>query len=119
MHYRIEELSMEQCFKLKDLGFPQDTVAAYIQMADGYIRYWYGEFPSEGDEFANITRLVACPGWSEMQDWLGVPDIHLRTVKNESKLWIANITDGPQAIGGNRDEAAYNLVLAVIAGKHV
>jgi hypothetical protein len=113
----FEYLTIEQCERLKGMGFPQESIGWYIRF-EGEVRYWFGTFPYEDynpeeDEYPLVCeKIIASPPWQELEEWLG-ENIHLRYLGDEIGLWETHIENGPTATGTSRIEAAYNLVMAV------
>jgi hypothetical protein len=103
----FEGLTIEQCETLKKLGFPQIADYWYVRMEDN-VFVWL----SEAMDQIECEKIVACPVWVELQDWLDT-EIDLRYLGDEIGLWGTHIENGPEATGKTRIEAAYNIVMMV------
>jgi len=101
----MNHLTLEQCEKLKELGFPQDTWFRY-----GHVSHKYEVF---GEDTGLMEWETACPTLEELIEWLNQEDQFLSIVEwQQPHYWSATSNDG-SGKGKNPLEAVYLLACAV------
>jgi hypothetical protein len=124
----MNHLTVEQCRKLREVGFPQKTLLWQMPC-----RNW-----EEGEDPANYPNIVyglgtgnpghqhmvseeypmlACPTLEELLEWLGYQ--FMRLFQNEEKRWEATYAVKMRGLetasGATPLEAVYNLAITIKA----
>lgn len=110
----MTHLTISQCQKLKEIGFPQEDVHFF------YSQYGSLEFVEQAGWEGSIAAFypqsdVACPTLESLIEWLGEDFWHLNMEiipDSEEDAWSAE-GENYQCYGVTPLEATYNLAVAI------
>lgn len=119
----MNHLTIEQCKKLKEIGFPQDT--AYFHYADYEIVGRENNYETIGHKYilqhgyseVPITNIAfprdrySCPTMEELIEWLGDDFVDLQLPSKEEGFYSTSIHNSSK--GDTHLEAVYNLAIAI------
>lgn len=120
----MKHLTLEQCEKLKELGFPQNTHLRWKKEKD-YMPQSYRIAAEEGYVLkptpirglgTAMNVFISCPTLEEMIDWLGEDFREVAQYTKEirmTKPFYASSFDGKVENGESPLEAVYNLIVDI------
>lgn len=110
---RVNNLTLEQCKKLKELGFPQESFTFYLQ-SDGKGAYLL-KCLLPGSFYDRTHTCYVCPTLEELIEWLG-EDFHelIRSKENNSIWWNSEGQRGPSEDKATPLEAVYNMAVSIM-----
>lgn len=108
----MNHLTLDQCKKLKELGYPQDTFFGWEVLPSGKALLKNAlPWPDYADWTKQYGKaLIACPTLEELIDWLGEDFYDL--MREDDRTYTAHM-NGDRGEGKTPLEAVYNLCVAL------